>query len=302
MVIAGGAALAGSVMQSNAAKDAGKKGAAGAQAGIDEQRRQFDLVMSMLGPTRQLGNQAQNALARMYGFAPTRAPDIYGAGYASAAPDDGNKFNSDGTRSLVQATDPLGLYSGGTVTADRIFDPIGIFGSSKKKKQKKKAQQAAIQAEKDRQNWIKHQQELDTQFAAQQAAMPQGLDVFQASPDYNFRRQEGMRGIENSFAARGGAASGNALRALTDFNSNLASSEYGNFTNRLLAMAGMGQASTNQAVNAAQYTGGNVANLLGQQANARASGIVDSSNALTGGLNNMSQLFGYWNANRKLNG
>lgn len=127
--------------------------------------------------------------------------------------------------------------------------------------------------------------------AASAAPQPTGMDVFFASPDYQFRRNEGMRGIENSFAARGGAASGNALRALNEFNSNLASSEFGNFFNRTAAMAGIGQAATNQGVGAAQYTGGNISNLLSNQGNSRASGIMGQTNALTGGLGDLLSFY-----------
>ncbi len=296
-VIAAGAAIAGSVYQGQQGKKAASAGAKGAQAGIDEQRRQFDLIMGMLGPSRALGDQSTNALARLYGFTPTMpGSGVPGYGAPGAATTAG-AAPSGGMRDLVSGTDPLGLYSGGSVTARRVADPLGIFGGggSKKKKQK----QQAAQAEAERQNWIKLEQDRQQAFQAQQAALPQGLDVFQASPDYNFRRNEGMRGIENSFAARGGAASGNALRALNEFNSNLASSEFGNFTNRLLAMAGQGQVATNQGVSAAQYTGGNIANLFGQQANARASGIVDQTNAVTGGLNSLAGIYGSWMQNRK---
>src|SRR5262245_41030892 len=55
---------------------------------------------------------------------------------------------------------------------------------------------------------------------------------FYKSPDYTFRRDEGIRGIERTAAARGGAASGNALKALAEFNSNLAAGEFGNYFNR----------------------------------------------------------------------
>lgn len=55
---------------------------------------------------------------------------------------------------------------------------------------------------------------------------------FLASPDYEFRRGEGMRGIESSAAAGGGLLSSSTLKALNRFNSNLASGEWGNFTNR----------------------------------------------------------------------
>jgi hypothetical protein len=125
------------------------------------------------------------------------------------------------------------------------------------------------------------------------------MSAFTASPDYNFRRSEGNRDINNSFAARGGALSGNALRGITDYNSNLASGEFNNFVQRQLQMAGLGGAATSQSVNASQYAGGNVSNLLGNQGDARASGIINQSNAVTGGLNDLGTWFGNWNQNRK---
>lgn len=108
---------------------------------------------------------------------------------------------------------------------------------------------------------------------------------FFASPDYQFRRNEGMRDLGSSFAARGGAFSGNALRALTDYNSNLAAGEYGNYFNRMAALAGVGQAATNQASSAAGQAGANISNLLSQQGQARASGIMGSANSLGNTLN-----------------
>lgn len=117
-------------------------------------------------------------------------------------------------------------------------------------------------------------------------------NAFTASPDYNFRRTEGMRGIENSFAARGGALSGNALRALTDFNSGLAGSEYGNWWNRTASQAGLGQTAAQNLGAFGANNSANVANLLGAQGDARASGITGQTNALTGLLQNLSSV---WN-------
>lgn len=57
-----------------------------------------------------------------------------------------------------------------------------------------------------------------------------GLDPnnFQADPSYQFRKQEGMDGLQSSAAASGGLLSGAALKSLNSYNSNLASQEYGN--------------------------------------------------------------------------
>ncbi len=123
---------------------------------------------------------------------------------------------------------------------------------------------------------------------------------FFASPDYNFRRTEGQRGLEQSAAARGGAFSGDALKDLTNYNSGLASGEYGNYMNRLFNMAGMGQTATGQAVNAGQNYANNYSQAQQYQGDARASGIVSgitgASNALNQGLYNYN-MWNYLNPN-----
>ncbi len=124
------------------------------------------------------------------------------------------------------------------------------------------------------------------------------ISNFNASPDYQFRRDEGMRGIENSFAARGGAASGNALRALADFNSGIASQEYGNWWNRNASQAGLGQTSAQNLGAFGANSSANIANLLGQQGDARASGITGQTNALTGLLENLGSIYNRRNPQR----
>lgn len=57
---------------------------------------------------------------------------------------------------------------------------------------------------------------------------------FNESPSYQFRRQQGMDGIQSSAAAQGGLLSGSTLKALNNYNSNLASQEYGNAYNQYL--------------------------------------------------------------------
>lgn len=51
---------------------------------------------------------------------------------------------------------------------------------------------------------------------------------FEADPGYDFRMAEGMRGINNGAAARGGVLSGAALKAASKYNQNFASNEYQN--------------------------------------------------------------------------
>lgn len=54
------------------------------------------------------------------------------------------------------------------------------------------------------------------------------LSDFEVDPSYQFRKQEGIAGLEGSAAAGGSLLSGAALKSLNRYNSDLASQEYGN--------------------------------------------------------------------------
>lgn len=141
----------------------------------------------------------------------------------------------------------------------------------------------------------------------------------QNDPGYQFRLAQGNQALQNSAAARGGLLSGGTAKALTDYNQNAASNEYGNvynralqnyntnyntFTNdqtnlfnRLAALSGQGQVSANNLSNAGLGTAGNISNTLltsgqqiGQNINnagaATASGYINSANAINGAISN----------------
>jgi hypothetical protein len=135
------------------------------------------------------------------------------------------------------------------------------------------------------------------QAGGAQPAAPTGLARadyrnFFASPDFQFRLDEGLNAVQNSAAARGGLYSGNALRGIEEYGQNLAAGELGNWFNRRAALAGIGQTATTQAGQGAMATGANVGNLLIGQGDARASGIIGQTNALTGTLNQLGLLAG----------
>ncbi|MGO4763811.1 hypothetical protein AB4120_14840 [Cupriavidus sp. 2KB_3] len=118
---------------------------------------------------------------------------------------------------------------------------------------------------------------------------------FQTDPGYQFRLQQGQNALQQSAAGQGGLLSGAAAKALSKYNQNFASNEYGNVFNRfqteqgnafnrLASLAGVGQSATNQV---GQY-GQNVANTVGQNnlyAGAqRASGYAAGANAIGSGI------------------
>lgn len=73
--------------------------------------------------------------------------------------------------------------------------------------------------------------------ARPEAAKPftPGEFKFEEDPGYAFRREEGLRGIEQAAAARGILGSTGTLRGLTRFGQDLASQEYGNAYQRYLS-------------------------------------------------------------------
>ncbi len=124
---------------------------------------------------------------------------------------------------------------------------------------------------------------------------PFGMEQFQQDPGYGFRLKEGLRALESSAAARGGLLSGNQMRGVTRFGQELGSQEYTNAFNRyqaeraarlnpLQSLAGMGQSNAaTMAQQAGQY-GQNLAQGAATMGNIRASGYMNTANALTGAL------------------
>lgn len=129
----------------------------------------------------------------------------------------------------------------------------------------------------------------------------QDPNAFEASPSYQFVKDQGMQGIERSAAAGGSVRSGNALTALAQYNSGLASQEYGNWFNQQAAIAGAGQTATNALASVGQSTANNISSNLIGSGNARASGVADSANAWGNALGTVGGIASNYFANRKQN-
>jgi hypothetical protein len=102
------------------------------------------------------------------------------------------------------------------------------------------------------------------------------LAAFRRSPDYEFARAEGLRGVEFSNAGKGMLRSGNNLRDLTTFSSGLATQNFDKYRGALERLAAIGQ-------NAAAGTG----NASQAKAAAEASGTVGAANAWGGAAGNI---------------
>lgn len=116
-------------------------------------------------------------------------------------------------------------------------------------------------------------------------------------PGYKFRLQQGSQSVLNNAAARTGAMSGPALKALIDYNQGAASQEYGsafdrfqtqqgNIFQRLLALSSQGQSAAAGVGQQGVTTGGIIGGNITGAANAAAAGQIGAANAIAGGLGN----------------
>lgn len=128
------------------------------------------------------------------------------------------------------------------------------------------------------------------------------LADFEKDPGYDFRLNQGLDAVQGSRAARGSMLSGSALKALQNYGSDYASSEYGKAYdrfnndqttrfNRLATIAGIGQTANNNVGTAGMNYGNQAAGNIIGAGNAAAAGTVGQANALTGAVNSMGSLY-----------
>lgn len=150
---------------------------------------------------------------------------------------------------------------------------------------------------------------------------PFSMSDFVASPDYNFRLQEGQKALDRAGATRGNFYSGGALKEAAKFGSDLASGEYGNaynrynqdyatkagqytdaynryntnfgvgynqaasdsdrLYNRYAGLAGAGSGTANAAVNANSQNAAAGGNIYGQVANSQAAANIQNANNIS---------------------
>lgn len=275
MALSTGAAILGSSVIGGLGSVIGANSAADAQAdasnaSIAEQRRQFDTMLGLTSPQRNVGNQALNTLASAFipGYSGMNVP-LYGPEYQQAADSayqnwlaQGNGQQAGPRRGQTKPRMWAGIQGGGGQTSRQQFDRLVSQG------------QITIPG-----------QQMNPIGANQLS------EQFNNLPGTQFMLNEMTKNIGNSFAARGGALGGNALRALADRTSNFAADR---IFGQLNTLAGYGNQASSQAAQGALNTGANIGNTLYQQGSDRASGILAGyggvGQAVNGGLSNWLML------------
>ena len=134
-------------------------------------------------------------------------------------------------------------------------------------------------------------------------------EMVMAEPGYQFGLDQGRNAIQGTAAARGGLYSGNALKELTRYGGDYATTRYGqandraqqafgNRWNRLASLAGLGQTSVQQTGNAGMNFGNMAGSNMMGAGNAQAASGMQQANIWGNAAN---QLGGYmaWNQRQR---
>lgn len=250
----------------------GANSAADAQTDAAKKQQQtayhnFLAQMALAEPSRNLGYQAMGDLASVYGY--NMAP----------YPTQANVMNA--MSPLSTKTVKAGVKRGLSV---EDLSQMGTLGKVNSKSLKRLTRLGLSPQDIERLQGIGGAMSAPAASPAP-TGQPGNMSRFFTSPDYQFRRDEGIRGIEQGAAARGGALSGNALRGVSNFNSSLAAGEYGNWFNRVAQMAGMGAGATNQVAGASNNLAQANMGAQQQQGDARASGVLGATGGVVNAAN-----------------
>jgi len=320
--MASSAAGSASSAQANAANQAAALQAASADKSLAFQREMYGQQRADIAPYRQAGLAAQNQLLTYLGLNPStaamapvtsfdeagynRALDAYygGGGGSGGGVPAGGTF----TPGYMQLASTEG---GGDVYVDPVFTPApagaGAGGNVNALTMPTREQFTTatpvdqVSVDPNSPDFGKYTKDF-------------GMSDFEADPGYAFRMAEGLKALDRQAAARGGLISGSALKASQRYGQDMASQEYGNAFNRyqvnrsnqlnpLMTISGYGQQATNQlgqyGAQFAQSGANTMTNAANAQATglynageARASGYIGQSNALTNALSSGLDAYG----------
>ena len=168
-----------------------------------------------------------------------------------------------------------------------------LIGSSASKKASKAQQKAAAEAvAEQRRQFDLSRGDLEPWRTAGGAAIKAGSAMLQpgfdytASPGYQWRLDEGLRGVQNSAAAKGLLQSGGTLKGIDKYGQGFAAQDFQDQFNRQMAVASGGQQATQAGAALGQQTANSIGDLLTQAGNAKASGYIGSANSWLNGINN----------------
>jgi hypothetical protein len=317
--IAAVGAIGSGYMSSSAAKSAANMQAAGSAQSIAAQERQFQQMLALSAPQRNIGNSALNQLATLTGLPQfNRAPPMSYEDWAATQPvppppkkkKTGGIFGGGAIGALLAPTPKQSVNAQKPVVG--IMENAGLGPKSAPKADPRiqgynnylaqyNAGQGGGAAPGGGGGGQTYEVMPDGSVRTIAAAGTDGGDGgggapdysgFYNSPDYQFALDQGLQATSRAGSAMGNFRSGNTLAALTQYGQGLATQNFGNYVSRLQSLAGIGVTASNNAGQNAMVLGGNIGNTLQNGANARASGVVGSANAWGDTANSLAQIGG----------
>jgi len=271
MALAAGATVYGANQANRGASRAAGAAENASAASITENRRQYNQARADFTPYRMAGYGALDRLMRLYGLHGPSAPATPGSAPADpTAPPEVN---------------PLPYFAGNLHDIKRSGRGHEV-NNVLREYEMQEATRPVI-------DWAPG-------MSTEGDGRPD-LSVFFESPDYQFNLAEGQKAIDRSAAARSGLLSGAAVKAGQRYASGLASSEFGNFYNRLANIAGLGQAATNSTTTAGMNATNNNTSAILNAGNARGSAYLQAGNNNANAANGLASnvlLMQYLNQNR----
>lgn len=282
-LVAAGGSVIGGQQQASAAQNAANAQTQAGRDAINAQLAIYNQSRADTLPQQVTGTGALNLLAQLYGL-PTYQGGTNTGGITVSG---GQPVSNRKKRSTFDKfTDPLNLAKQGGGTS---YDPLGFFGKSG------------------------GGETTPLQFSTGGGAgggggggqivpgSPMGADfsAFYQTPDYLVARDEGLRGLDRSLAARGALGSGGADADRLQFASNLGTQAFGNFTNNLFRLAGLGGQGTAQLNSLGQNFGQSTGNILGDIGAARGSSYINQANAQSNALAGVGSAFGNYFGQRQ---
>ena len=240
-----------------AAQDAANKAAGiqaqGAEAGIAEQRRQFDITQGNLQPFQQAGVSAleQQRILLGLGGTPQQDPNL----------ERRNELTSQ-ISAMENKYSASPNFGGGA--AGRVASNLNSRGM------------AEIQGLRDELSSIPA---FNPSQVSAQDQQRQAFEAFNESPGQKFMRDRAQKNLLRNSSAIGGLGGGNVRSALVEQGAGFAQQDFNNQFSRLGQIAGQGQAATTNLGQFGAQTAGDIANLGIAGSQARASGILGGQQA-----------------------
>jgi hypothetical protein len=253
-------AIIGGSESSSGAQSAANAQAAAAQQAAQIQQQEFNTVEGLNAPGRNLGYGADSMLASLFGIA---------------------NPNAASTSALYPANSALTANSGGQFTPGGFSTGGGMIPSGG----------GPAVGGKTLPFTTPHP--VAAPAAGPAAGTPNFANFFN-TPGYQFTLNQGEQAINRGAAAGGNAYSTSTLAGLNNYAQGAASTQYNNYVQQLMGLAGIGGTAVAGTGSAALQTGANISNATMQAGAANASGILNSTaatnQAIQGGLSAVSPL------------